>query len=144
MYDQNETQTPIFLRILWIALWAILIIVVAWVFIWLLFFRHQDTGKISTDKNQTTQQTSTNGDASKNTKDTKDTQNTPSNNPGTNNTTSPQTSQNSSSAAANDPAKATPTELANTGAGDVLMPFAVATVAGTTLYYIRLRRKLTA
>jgi cytoskeletal protein RodZ len=135
MYDQPETQTPLFIRVLWIALWLILIVVVAWVFIWLLFFRHQDTGKISTTKNQPTQQTTTNSGTSKKSKNTP-----PANTPSATNT--PQTNPTAPTGAAK--TAQTPDELANAGAGNIIVPFVAASVVGSAAYYVRLRRKITA
>lgn len=125
MYEQNDV--PVFRRILWLALWFVVILVVLWVAVWLIFFRHADTKKVATPHKTTTttQQQKSSGTVA--TPDSADSS----------------TSSGNPSSGATVPT-ASPAELANTGPGDVVTPVAVAAVAGSALYYIRTRKKLLA
>lgn len=129
MYEQNEV--PMFRRILWIVLWFIVAVAVIWVLIWFIFFRDSSPKVVkkpstATQKSQSTQK-----------KPTK-----------TGTTPAPSTSTDTGSIGTNqnnattNPTGTTPSQLVNTGAGNIVVPFAVASVAGTTIYYVRLRRKL--
>jgi len=123
-----EDDVPVFRRILWFALWFIVIVAVLWFLAWLIFFREtapkksssNNSGQNHSASNQSPQQKSgpqSNGSSS---------------------------NSGSSGGTNNKSADTAPNQLANTGAGDVFVPFAVATVAGTAIYYVRLRRKLVA
>lgn len=129
MYEQNET--PIIRRIALLAVWFILILVVLWFLVWLIFFRHNNAKKTA-NKPATTQSQSH-----------KTPQSSGASNSG-GHISSDKTTQPSSTAPASSPA---PTDqpgspqLANTGAGNVAIPVALGTAAGTAFYYVRLRRK---
>jgi cytoskeletal protein RodZ len=123
-----EDEVPVFRRILWFALWFIVIVAVLWFLVWLIFFR-ETTPKhnTSTNKSGSHSQSASNQP--------------PQSNPGSQSNTSGNAS-NGSNKSGSSSATSTPDHLANTGAGDVFIPFGVATVAGTVIYYVRLRRKL--
>ncbi len=113
MYAQDET--PAFRRRLWMILWFIVVVVVLWTLVWFIFLRHSPS-KVSNLKGSNTSQSQSSNSSSSSNKS-----NTP---------TTPTASTTSNQ------------QLANTGAGNVLVPFAVASVGGSVLYYVRLRRKL--
>jgi len=120
MYDQDGA--PTFRQSVLRALALVVVIALLWVLLWLIFFRDSpkdtDLKGAKTGQNQSSDQ----GDKSKD---------NPKPSPAPSNGTT-----------ANPPGG--PSELADTGAGNVLIPFGVATAAGTVLYHIRLRRKLKA
>lgn len=114
MYDQDTV--PVFRRGLWMVLGLIVIVAVLWAVAWLIFFRHPSP-KTSTLHGANTSQ------------------NQSGNNQSSNSSTNSSTNASNTAATNSD-------QLANTGAGNVLVPFGVASVVGGTLYYVRLRRKL--
>lgn len=116
---QTQDVTPVFRRRLWMVLWFMVIAVVLWALVWFIFFR-QTSPKISNVRGSNTSQRQS-----------------------SNSSSSSSSSQSSASSTPTASTTTTPSNLANTGAGNVLIPFAVASVAGTVLYYVRLRRKLT-
>lgn len=118
MYAQDET--PAFRRRLWMILWFIVVVVVLWTLVWFIFLR-DSAPKVSNLKGSNTSQNQSSSSGS---------------NSSSNSSSSKSSTPSSSSTSTSDQ------QLANTGAGNVLIPFAVASVAGTALYYIRLRRKL--
>ena len=139
MYD---TEEPVLRRVLAIILWAVVIVAVVWAVIWFVFFRGHaqpsNTGGL-THKNTTSQnkpqgqqpvQSNPNTSTSPSTSSSSQTANNAGSSLGSNNNSSSSTTQ-------------TPTQLANTGAGNIFVPFTLAAVAGSAVYYIRLRRKLT-
>lgn len=101
-------------------IWVVAAVAILWLGAWFLFFR--DTGSKTADlesertSQDKTSQTKTDKDKSSGTSNT--------------NKTSDKT--------------ATPSELADTGPGNVAAVVGLATVAGTVVYYVRLRKKLTA
>ena len=113
---QTQDVTPVFRRRLWMVLWFMVIAVVLWALVWFVFFR-QSSPKISNVRGSNTSQKQSSSSSSSQSSTTSAT-------PTASTTT-------------------TPNNLANTGAGNILIPFAVASVAGTAIYYVRLRRKLT-
>lgn len=138
MYD---TEEPVLRRVLAIILWAVVIVAVVWAVIWFVFFRgHSQPANNGglTHKGTTSQN---NQNKSQGQKPQSPTQ--PSTSSGS--SSSSQTANNAGSSLQSGGSSAAqgPTQLANTGAGDIFAPFALATVAGSTVYYIRLRRKLT-
>lgn len=148
MYEQTEQPTG--RRVLWIVLWFIIIAAVAWVFIWLIFFRGDNT-ETNTDKLTSSAKNQSNGSSQKsktsNTSDSsKSSSDSSKNNHDTNggSADSSDAASSGSSQAAAGTAQTTPSQLANTGAGDVMLPVVAASVAGSALYYIRIRKKLTA
>ncbi len=123
MYEQDAA--PNIRRVIWIALGFIVTVVVLWVLVWLVFFRHSSSKTTNINGSNTKQNQS--GTTKPNTKG------------GANgNASSPP----SNTGAPSSSAAAAPDQLANTGAGDVFVPFAVAGVSGSVLYYVRLRKKL--
>ena len=131
MYEDNEQ--PVLRRVLLIVVWLVIIITIAWATIWIAFFRHDNQTNQGTLKHQTTQSTQPpSGTSNSKTQTSGNTPNTGSANQGT--TSTPNTSGTGSQQ---------PQALANTGAGNVFIPFTAASIIGTTAYYIRLRKKLT-
>lgn len=132
MYEENST--PTLRRILWLAVWFIVIAVVLWMVIWLVFFRHPQAKKPVAKPNPVAQPV----------------QPSPAGNAGSSAGSVGTTGGNGSSPAPVSPGAtspstaAQPTQLANTGAGDVLLPAVVATALGGAGYYIRIRKKLAA
>lgn len=119
MYDQDTV--PTFRRGLWMVLGLIVVVAVLWTVVWLVFFRHPSPKVSTLHGNNASQNQSDNNQ--------------------------PQSSDTGSGGSANSKpnpgaAAANTDQLANAGAGNVLIPFAVASVAGGVLYHIRLRRKL--
>jgi len=139
MYEQDAT--PGFRRTAWVVLWFIVVVAVLWALIWLVFFRHTSP-KVSTLHGSNTGQSQSSG--SSNNKNNNGTGGSAGSTAQNSNSSSQNSnsSSSSSSTTANNSATTGPTQLANTGAGNVLVPFAVAGVTGSTLYYVRLRRKL--
>lgn len=128
MYEQNEV--PVFRRFLWIALCFIAAIVVTWVLVWLIFFRSSTPKPANTTvKPRSSQSTKTPSSPS---------------NSSPSNTSDSNPSQPGTVAAPGASSTTTPTELVNTGAGDLVVPFVGATIIGGGLYYLRLRRKVLA
>jgi len=116
-----QSDVPNFRHRLWLILWFIVIVAVLWALVWLLFFRGSPSNVSTVNgSNKASQKQSSGGSQS---------------NGGSSNA-----STNSSSATAG----STPSQLANTGAGNILIPFGTASAAGTVAYYIRLRRKVLA
>jgi cytoskeletal protein RodZ len=136
MYEDN---VPVFRRILWIALWFVVIIVVLWVLIWLIFFRHHPAETPTGNNGHTTTQTNPTHQSAPATPT-----NTPPSSTGSSNPSSSASGSTGSPAPATSAPATAPSQLANTGAGDVFIPFAVATLTGSTIYYVRLVRKLRA
>jgi cytoskeletal protein RodZ len=133
VYEQNDV--PMFRRILLIGLAAIAVIVVLWAVLWLLFIRSDGKAKTPTSHKTTTSQSRKSSDSSKSTASA----------PAGSSIAAPGNSstQSSTSAQSSIPTSSTaPTELVNTGAGSLVVPFVVASVAGTTFYYIRTRKQL--
>jgi cytoskeletal protein RodZ len=126
MYEQNEA--PTLRRRLWLVMWFVIIALVLWALVWLLFFRHSPSNKTLHGSNTSQNQTSNSGN-----------HNTPKTG-GTSGGSPASTSTSGSSATPS--TTATPDGLANTGPGNVIAVVTSATVAGTLLYYIRLRKKL--
>jgi cytoskeletal protein RodZ len=131
MYE--DTGQPVLRRVLWIILWFIIVATIAWALIWLVFFRHHSAPNTSgsiTHAPQHSQSSKTQSPS----------------------TGSSSTSTKSGSSATTPPTSSTPTAgsstqtpstLANTGAGDVFIPFIAASLAGSVVYYVRLHKKLT-
>jgi cytoskeletal protein RodZ len=119
MYEQGET--PTLRRRLWVVLWFVVIVLVLWALVWLLFFRHTAPKVTTLHGSNTSQNQSSNNNA--NTKNTGSS---------STDTTTPSSSGTTT----------TPDGLANAGPGNIWAPFAVASVAGGALYYVRLRKKL--
>lgn len=129
MYDENNP--PLARRILWLGLWFILIVAVAWTAVWLVFFHHSNTKKVTIQppKATTGQQTATDNNVS---------------NPGLSNfPSSSSTTQSQSGNATQSPASTnTPTQLANTGPGNLILPVTLAVVVGSGMQYVRIRKRL--
>jgi len=131
MYDQDEA--PTFRRGLWVILWFVVIIAVLWTLIWLIFFRHSSPKTPTLQGSNTNQNQSSDNKSNSNSGSSKSSDKNGANNGGGGGNTAPSAPSNTSGSSAN--------QLANTGAGDVVVPFVVASVAGTAIYYVRLRRK---
>jgi cytoskeletal protein RodZ len=121
MYEQEEA--PTLRRRLWLGMWFVIIALVLWALVWLLFFRGSTPDKTLHGSNTSQNQTSNNSTNTKNTGGSSGT--------------------NSTSGSSNT-ATTTPDNLANTGPGNVVAVVAGSAVAGTALYYVRLRKKLQA
>lgn len=150
MYEDTGNK-PGLRRIILMAVWLIVVVAVLWVAIWLIFFRHPAAKKVTAPLKQTTQQqkqatnsgnnspTPTSTTTPTSTNPTAPTATTPSSNSATN-------TQGSSSAPTTGSSSATSTtqssKLANTGAGNMILPALAATVAGGAIYQVRLRKKL--
>lgn len=142
MYEQNEPM--IFRRILWIVLGCVLIVALLWVIVWFIFFRHHDdtSSKLPTPSASQGQQVPSSQGKSTNQKSSGSSK-TENGSTATPNAPSASTSATGTST----PATTSPTtnssssELANTGAGDVITPFIVAVTVGTGGYYLYQRRK---
>ncbi len=122
-----EDEVPVFRRILWFALWFIVIVAVLWFLVWLIFFRettpkHSSSTKSGSQSQSTSSQPPQHGSGAQ-----------PSGSSGS-----------SGSSSTGSGSGSTPNTLANTGAGDIFVPFGVAAVVGTVAYHVRLRRKLLA
>lgn len=129
MYEDNEQ--PVLRRVLLTTVWLVIVITIAWATIWLAFFRHNnDSTSQGSLKHQTSQQSS----GSKGNKAEK---------PGNNGPSAGSTGQSNTPVGTGSTTPQPPQTLANTGAGNVFVPFAVASVVGTAVYYVRLRKKLT-
>jgi cytoskeletal protein RodZ len=141
MYENEE---PISRRIVWIVLWFVIIVAVAWAIVWLVFFRNSSTTnqngglKSKAPQSQPSQ-------TPKNSQGNSGKQNSNSSNSNSGNGGSANNSGNGAAPtapASGGSAAPAPNTLANTGAGDVLIPFAAATMVGSAVYYIRLSKKL--
>ena len=134
MYEESET--PDYRRLIVFGVAIVLIVAIVWLFVWLIFFRSsakvatphkpassqsQSTKSGKSNKQQTSQSSGGSGQGSSNAEGQI-------NAPGQNATTTP--------------GGASSSQLANTGPGNVLVPVGAATVAGSALYYVRLRKKL--
>jgi len=115
-YEQDEV--PTYRRGLWLALWFIVIAVALWTVVWLIFFR-EPAPKTSTLHGSNTKQDQSSGNKNQN---------------------SGSNSGNNNGNGSGDTGSAD--QLANAGAGNVIVPFAVASAAGTAIYYVRLRKKV--
>jgi cytoskeletal protein RodZ len=133
MYEQEE---PALRRVLLIVLWFVVIVVILWALIWLIFFRNSGSTKtpqISKQTGQSQQKLKTpNGSSS--------TASASSASSGGTSSSSTPAGTTPSSAATGSTATG-PSTLTNTGAGDIFLPFMVATLAGATFYHIHLRKK---
>lgn len=134
MYEQNDA--PMYRRLILIGVAAVVVIALIWVLVWLIFFR--TTTKVAAPHRPATTQSQSakSGQSGKNT--APKTSGSPQSNsgsegqinaPGQSATTSP---------------GSTSSQLANTGPGEIFLPVGAAAVAGTALYYVRLRKKLIA
>lgn len=133
MYEDNHP--PLARRILWLGLWFILIVAVAWIAVWLVFFHHSgDTKKVTVQppKATTGQQTPAGSNAS--TSGSSGSSSSPSSS-----STAPSQSGN---AIQSPPSTTAPTQLANTGPGNLILPVTLAVVVGSGMQYIRIRKKL--
>jgi cytoskeletal protein RodZ len=161
MYEQNRVS--IVGRILWLIVSLLVLVALVWLFLWLLFWRHPKVAQVTdTAKKGISTTVQSGSDAIKNAANDV-TINTPSNTaststtPSTTSTTTTQSSTaqesnrssanatstpTSTSAQASSTATQTPSaQLANTGAGSMLLPVVVAVVGGAAAYHVRLRRK---
>jgi cytoskeletal protein RodZ len=145
MYEENNT--PVFRRIIVLALAFVALVVVLWLLVWLIFFRHHNPTNVApkhkeTSQSQSTQSSSSEDNSSNQTPGT--TPSTPAPTPGSTPAQTPTSAPApNNSGTINTPASTTtPNNLANTGPGNVVAPVAVAVVAGSSLYYVRLHRKL--
>ena len=133
MYEQNEV--PLLRRILWIILWFVVVVAVIWVLVWLIFFRH--SSPVPTPHKAKTHQSQS---------ATPPPRNNPGNSTGSSNSATPTSNSGSSSpsGAPSATSTTTPSQLANTGAGNIVIPFVIAGTVGTVAYQVRLRKKLQA
>jgi len=150
MYENEE---PMSRRIVWIVLWFVIIVAVAWAIVWLVFFRGSTTNQNGGLKNKTPQSQSSQAPKEQSGGSGKQNSNNSNNSNGGNTNNSGGNAPSTAPAAGGNPAPApsggsssptqAPNTLANTGAGDVLIPFAVATMVGSAIYYVHLSKKLT-
>ena len=121
MYEQQEVS--VIRRILWAAATFIIIFSVLWGIVWVLFLRHSTPAskpKTTSGSSQSHKQTPSDSKPS---------------------TTPP---SNTSSDGASGGEGSTPSQLANTGAGDMTALFVGVTIVSGLAYQIRLRKKLVA
>jgi hypothetical protein len=130
MYEQPEPRATVLRRVLWLVLWFIAILAIVWGLTWLIFLRNHSskTAKDTPDTLKSRPHDSSNDTSKQGQSNTGNKAN------GSTNTNGRQTTPTGSTS--------TPTQLANTGAGDVVLPVVVASFAGSALYYIRLHRKV--
>lgn len=150
MYENEE---PVLRRVLWIVLWFVIIVAVVWAIVWVVFFRNKNVPKptLQTGKSHTSQSSGSSSHPNTPQPPATGSNSGSSANSGSNSGSAP--SMGSPSTATQAPSSApggntnttqqNPQALANAGAGDVLVPFAVATMAGSAIYYVRLHKKLT-
>lgn len=115
LYEQDEVSG--FRRGLGITVLFVVTVVVLWTLVWFVFYRNSSP-KVATKHSSGTAQSQKSSDT-QSAGGTSGTTGTPSASGG-----------------------AAPTQLANTGAGNIMVPFAMASIAGSAFYYVRLRRKL--
>lgn len=143
MYEQDGV--PVYRRGLWIVLGFIVAVAVLWLLVWLIFFRHSNPkvsnlhGSNTNKQSQSHNNQPSSGSSSNKSGSGSGSQNTQQSGSGTNNGSSSSAGGGSSTPSA---PGSQPSQLANTGAGDVVVPFVVASAAGGALYYVRLRKKL--
>ncbi len=128
MYQPD--QAHVLRRGLWILLWLVVIVVALWALVWLLFFHHPTPSATLHESNSKQTHSASNSPSSQSANGGAATTKNDGQSPGS---TVPDT--NTSKVAPNS------NQLANAGAGNVFVPFGVATLAGTAFYYVRLRRK---
>lgn len=169
MYEQNRVS--VVGRVLWFLVSLLILAALVWLVLWLLFWRSPKVDKAANTAVGTTQNVVQSGSSAiekaidtPTNKQSTDTTSSSAATSGTGTTqTSTQTSTSSTgtteSAATSTPATSktasgqtsstatqtpsTTTELANTGAGEVLLPVAAAIFGASAYYHVRLRRKVT-
>jgi cytoskeletal protein RodZ len=126
MYEENTV--PAWRKILILALAGVAIVAIVWLTVWLIFFHNHNTTPTSSHKpsGPSSQQSHTSSNSDSGSSKSSNSSTTPS-------TSSPATSS----------ASTTTPALANTGPGNIFAPVVLASVTGSALYYVRLRRKLT-
>jgi cytoskeletal protein RodZ len=137
MYEQAEPRAVVVRRILWLALWFVVIVVVVWGLIWLVFLRG-DKRDVAKKNDTLTSHSQSNDKKDSKTEHSSGRQGVADDATGSSSTAGQQNTQAGTTATTN---AATPSHLANAGAGDVILPVVVASVAGTVLYHVRLRYK---
>ena len=126
MYEPQESS--VFRRMLWYALWAVAVIAVLWLLVWVIFVRDTSPKKTSTNnKSPTSSSTSTNN---------KKTPPPPAKSP-----TTPSGAQTSTPGDASGSTPSSPA-LVNTGPGNVAALAAVAAAFGGVAYHLFIRRKV--
>ncbi len=125
---REQEDTPIFHRRVRVVLYFVLAVAVLWMVVWFIFFRPSpakstDVHTVDTSGNQSS------GSANATTKRS-------SSNSSEGSTASQATPGNATTASG-----APASQLANTGAGDVFIPFGAAVVIGSVVYQIWVRRK---
>ncbi len=155
MYEQSEKPSVIG-RVIWFVVSALIIVAIIWFFLWLLFWRQPDTGKIG----DAAKDTGTSAVESTTGESTKDSSGTASTANGTSNSETGTSSASSSSDSTSETSDQTTSDsssaeitstngdnaaLTNTGPGDMIVPTAIgAAIGGTVFYHVRQRRKLIA
>lgn len=140
MYEQTESRAAVVRRVLLIGVWLVALVALValvWLLVWILFFRHHHTAAPAKNVDTSLHRKSTSAGSSNTSNPALSGQGTGG---GANSNSNPATS----GAQTNDthPQTGGQTELANAGAGNVVLPVMVATIAGSSLYYVRLRKKL--
>jgi cytoskeletal protein RodZ len=107
-------------RLLPLIVWVLMVIILVWLLAWLLFFR--SPAGVTKRNPASDKHTAQSGSG----------------------TSKPKTTPTTSGGSNSKDQKNTPAELANAGAGNIFIPFVAATFVGSTLYYVRLRRKIPA
>jgi cytoskeletal protein RodZ len=130
MYEDNEQ--PVLRRVLLIIVWLVIIITIAWAVIWIAFFRQDNQTTSKNGVSHHTQSTSNTGDSKTRTQ---------SSSSGSSTGSSSQSTTKTPSTDSTTPQP--PQALANTGAGNVFIPFIAGSVVGTAAYYVYVRKKLT-
>jgi LPXTG-motif cell wall-anchored protein len=141
MYEDNEQ--PVLRRILWIVLWLIIIVTIGWAAIWLALFRNDtaNNGRLKSPSQQSQHATTHSPNTGKTTQSSGTTNNATTNTNNSSSNPAPSNVNNPTSTTSTTTSPTPPT-LANTGAGDVFIPFMAATMAGSAIYYVRLRKRL--
>jgi cytoskeletal protein RodZ len=132
MYEQADSRAVIIRRIIWLALWLIVILAVVWALVWFVFIRgHSSTAaKKSGDTLKSHVQNTTGTTKSSDDKHTGS---------DTGTSSQQQTADTGRSGSSTDTPQ--PTQLVNTGAGNVVVPVVVAMISGGVAYQVYLRRK---
>ena len=130
MYEDNHIHA--FRRMALIGLWLLAVLVVAGLLVWLIFFHHDSKGVIKTGEKSGSGHTQTSQPSAS----------TPATIPKPATTSTPTVLTPDTTPTSASPSTTTPSQLANTGPGDLATPILGAVLVGSAVYYVRLHRKL--